>query len=168
MIVSVATFGLMLAVSSAVSRSADPLIQEQATTLARAYLAEAMSASFCDPSFNPDGSAATTCRAECTGRPCASGCGGAVFGAESSRANYDDVCDYLGLSDVGARDRNGLSIALLGAYTVNVSVLDQSSVTLGSPALDASSGQIVRVEVAVSHNALNAPIRITAYKANLE
>jgi len=167
-IVSVATLGLMLAVSSAVGRSADPLIQEQATSVARAYLEEATLAGFCDPSFNPDGNAATTCRVECTGRPCASGCAGAVFGVETSRANYDDVCDYNGLSDVGARDRNGLSIARLAAYNVSVSVLDQSSVTLGSPALGASTGQIVRVEVSVSHNALSAPVRVTAYKANLE
>jgi hypothetical protein len=39
---------------------------------------------------------------------------------------------------------------------------------LGSPALGASTGQIVRVEVSVSHNALSAPVKVTAYKANLE
>lgn len=167
-IFSVATIGLMLAVSASMGRSADPMIEIQATAIAKAYIEEATRANFCDPSYNPDNNTATTCQADCTGRPCASGCGGTVFGAESSRANYDDVCDYSGLTDVGARNRAGVTVPALSGYTVSVQVLDTSGISLGSPALTASSGQVVRVDVTVTHAALRAPIVLSGYKANTE
>lgn len=167
-IFSVATIGLMLAVSASLSRSADPMIEIQATAIAKAYLEEATRANFCDPSYNPDSNTATTCQADCTGRPCASGCGGSVFGAESGRSNFDDVCDYSGLADVGARNRAGTAIPALSGYTVSVQVLDTSGISLGSPALTASNGQVVRVDVTVNHAALRAPIVLSGYKANTE
>ncbi len=167
-IISVATFGLMLAVSATVGRSADPMVQTQAIAIASAYVEEVTLADFCDPAFDPDGNPATTCRTECKTSACAGGCGGAVFGAESSRATYDDACDYNNLSDSGARDRNGVAIANLSRYSVTVRVLDSASVTLGSPALGASAGQVVRVEVEVSHPGLAAPVVLSAYKANLQ
>lgn len=167
-IVSVATLGLMLAVSATVGRSADPMVQTQAIAIASAYLEEATLAEFCDPSFNPDGNPATTCRNECATRACAGGCGGAVFGAESGRAAFDDVCDYDNLADSGARDRNGTAIANLDNYTVEVRVLDTAGIALGSPVQSASAGKLVRVEVEVSHPALASPVVLAAYKANLQ
>ena len=167
-IISVATIGLMAAVTAAVGRSADPMIQIQATTIAAAYIEEATLAPLCDPAYNPDGSDATSCRNECSTRPCSGGCGGSVFSAESGRSAYDDVCDYNGLSDTGARDRQGNAITSLSGYSVNVSVLDDSGVTLGSPALTAAAGQVVRIEVQVSHPMLSPPITLVGYKANIE
>jgi Tfp pilus assembly protein PilV len=41
-IISVATFGLMLAVTSTVNRSANPMVETQAAAVAGAYLEEAM------------------------------------------------------------------------------------------------------------------------------
>lgn len=167
-IISVATIGLMLAVSSAIGRSADPMVQTQAIAIASAYLEEATLADFCDPAYNPDGNQATTCRTECTSSACSGGCGGSVFGAESGRAGFDDVCDYDNLDDVGALDRNGVAIANLSNYTVKVRVVDSAATTLGSPALSASAGQVVRVEVEVSHPSMAAPVVLAAYKANLQ
>lgn len=167
-IISVATIGLMAAVTAAVGRSADPMIQTQATIIAAAYMEEATLASLCDPSYNPDGNSATTCRNECNTNPCSGGCGGSVFGAETGRSTFDDVCDYNGLSDAGARDRAGNALAGLSGYTVNVSVLDGATVSLGSPALTAAAGRVVRVEVQVTHPMLNPPVTLVGYKANLE
>ena len=167
-IFSVATIGLMLAVSASMGRSADPMVEIQATAIAKAYLEEATRANFCDPSYNPDNNTATTCQTDCTGRPCASGCGGSVFGAESGRSGYDDVCDYNGLADVGARNRAGVAITALSGYTVSVQVQDGSTITLGSPALSASSGQVVRVDVTVNHAALRSPVVLSGYKSNTE
>ena len=61
-IISVATIGLMAAVTAAVGRSADPMIQNQATAIGVAYMEEITLAPLCDPAYNPDGNASTTCR----------------------------------------------------------------------------------------------------------
>jgi MSHA pilin protein MshD len=167
-IISVATIGLMAAVSSAVGRSADPLIQIQATAIAAAYMEEVALAPLCDPSYGPDGNSSTTCRNECTTSPCSGGCGGAIFGAETGRSSFDDVCDYNSLRDSGARDRQGAALSGLSGYTVDVSVLDGSGVSLGSPAISATAGRVVRVEVQVSNPGLSSPITLVSYKANLE
>lgn len=167
-IISVATVGLMAAVSAAVGRSADPMIQVQATSIAAAYLEEATLAPVCDPAYNPDGDSGTTCRSDCTTNPCSGGCGGSAFAPESGRAAFDDVCDYNGLSDAGAKDRQGNALAGLSGYTVNVSVLDGSGISLGSPALNASTGRVVRVEVQVTNPMLSPPVTLVGYRANIE
>lgn len=167
-IISVATIGLMAAVTAAVGRSADPMIQAQATIIAAAYMEEATLAPVCDPSYNPDGNSATTCRNECNTSPCSGGCGGSAYGAETGRSSYDDVCDYNGLSDAGARDRQGNALAGLSGYTVNVSVLDGAGISLGSPALTATAGRVLRVEVQVTHPMLSPAVTLVGYKANLE
>ena len=61
-IIAVASLGLMLAVSGAVGRSADPMIETQAAAVARAYLEEISLDGFCDPEYDPDGNPATGCR----------------------------------------------------------------------------------------------------------
>lgn len=166
-IVAVATLGLMLAIGGAVGHSADPMIETQATAIARAYLEEATLAGFCDPEYDPDGDPTTGCRQECVKSPCASGCGGSSFGAEASRSRFDDVCDYDGLDDDGARDRRGVALGALSAYRVQVGVRD-AGVTLGDPALLGDAGQVVRIEVSVDHAGLAAPIALSAYRANVD
>ena len=69
------------------------------------------------------------------------------------RAKFNDVCDYDGLSDTGARDRNGAAVPGLNAYKVVVAVNDRG-LSLGAPALNSDAGQIVRVDVIVTHAAL--------------
>ena len=72
--------------------------------------------------------------------------------------------NYSGLNDIawgGAGEtgqRSEFTFAALSGYTVSVQVQDSASTTLGSPALSASSGQVVRVDVTVSHQALRAPV----------
>jgi len=166
-IIAVASLGLMLAVSGAVGRSADPMIESQATAMARAYLEEISLAGFCDPEYDPDGDPGTGCRQECIASACANGCGGAAFSAEGGRSSFDDICDYNGLRDNGARDRRGIALAELAAYQIDVEVLD-AGITLGDPALTADAGQVLRVEVRVDHAGLAAPITVSAYRANLE
>lgn len=166
-IVAVASLGLMLAVGGAVGRSADPMVEAQATAVARAYLEEAALAGFCDPAYDPDGDPATGCRQECTASPCRAGCGGATFGAEADRARFDDVCDYDGLADDGARDRQGIALAELTAYAVRVDVRDRG-VTLGAPPLASDAGQVVRIEVSVDHPGLAQPIVMSTWRSNLD
>jgi len=166
-IVAVASLGLMLAVSGAVGRSADPMIEAQATAIGRAYLEEATLAGFCDPEYDADGDPATGCRQECVKSACAAGCGGTAFAAEADRSRFDDVCDYDGLVDEGARDRRGIALPALDAYRVAVGVRD-GGLTLGAPALDADAGQVVRIEVSVDHPGLAAPINLSAYRANVD
>lgn len=163
-IVAIATFGLMLAISAAVGRSADPMLEQQAAAIAQAYLEEITQAAFCDPDLPPS---TQTCRQKCTSSACTA-CGGPGAGLqESGRALYDDVCDYDGLSDTGARDRNGNPIAALAGYDVDVQVFD-SGVTLGSPAIDADNGEVVRIEVTVSHPGLEHDIALSAFRSNAQ
>jgi MSHA pilin protein MshD len=97
-ILSIAVSAFMMIVSDSVSRSADPMLRTQASAIGHAYLEEILSKQYTDPD----------------------GVGGEI------RANYDDVMDYNGLNDVGARDINGNPIPALAAYTVAVSVTDSA------------------------------------------
>jgi MSHA pilin protein MshD len=162
-IIAIAVLGLSLVVAGVVARSADPLIERQAGAIAESYLEEAMLASFCDPDFVLPGQ---TCRDQCLSRACSTGaCGGTGALHEASRALYDDVCDYAGIDDDGARDRDGDPIAGLGAYRVRVAVID-AGVSMGAPALDADAGQVVRVDVRVTHAGLGRDVELSAFRAN--
>jgi len=97
-ILAIAVSAFMMIVSDSVSRSADPMLRTQASAIGHAYLEEILSKQYTDPD----------------------GVGG------ESRANYDDVMDYNGLNDVGARDINGNAVPTLAGYTVTVSVTDSA------------------------------------------
>ncbi|MEM7563336.1 MAG: prepilin-type N-terminal cleavage/methylation domain-containing protein [Pseudomonadota bacterium] len=99
-VVSVAAAALLSVFSNFVSKSADPVIQQQATTIAEAYMEEIQLRAFTDPQ------------------------GGESGGAEAgeSRATFDDVQDYNSLIDNNVRDQNNNLIAVLSDYTVTVSV----------------------------------------------
>jgi MSHA pilin protein MshD len=95
-ILGIAVSAFMMIVSDSVSRSADPMLRTQASAIGHAYLEEVLSMPFADPD----------------------GIGG------ETRANFDDVLDYNGLNDAGARDINGNLIAALAAYNITVAVTD--------------------------------------------
>ncbi|MCP5199294.1 MAG: type II secretion system protein [Gammaproteobacteria bacterium] len=158
-VVSIATVGVLLALSGAVGHSADPMVEQQAIAVAEAYLEEVTQAAFCDPDFLAPGQ---TCRAQCTVNACGT-CGGGAL-REAERSLYDDVCDYDGIADGGARDRNGNPIAGLAAYAVTVAVDDDAS--LGNPAISGAAGAVVRIDVAVTHPGLNDPVVLSAFRAN--
>ena len=158
-IVAITVFGLTLVVSGVVGRSGDPLAEQQANSLAQAYLEEVLLASFCDPDPGID------CPTACLTSAC-SVCGGPAAGfQEASRNLYDDICDYDGLTDNGATDRGGNPITGLARYSIRVDVVD-SGVTLGNPPLDSDSGQVVRVDVTVAHPALDSNINLSGFRAN--
>ena len=112
-VISVGLVGVLAVMNRNVSSSGDPMTQHQAVAIAEAYLEEILAKEFTDPD------------------------GGETGGPEAgeTRATFDDVNDYNGLPDIGARDQNDIPIAGLGAYNVGVTVVNQ--VWNGIPAADA-------------------------------
>jgi MSHA pilin protein MshD len=94
-VLSVAATAIMSMFTNTIRTSADPMIQQQALSIAEAYMEEIMSKPFNDPGGG-DG--------------------------ETARSSFDDVDDYNSLNDVGAEDENGNPIPILSAYTVTVTV----------------------------------------------
>lgn len=119
-IVSIAASGVLGVLSMTTAASADPMIRHQAAAIAEAYLEEIM----LKPIADPDG-----------------------IDGEAARADYDDLDDYDGLADAGARDQFGSPIAGLANYNVTVSVAPSS----GLPSVPAADA--LRVDVVVSHTA---------------
>lgn len=101
-VIGIAAAALFSAMASITGRSADPLLRQQSLAIAEAYLEEILLQPFLDPS-----------NAVCPAPP-------------AGRASYDNVCDYNGINDNGARDARGQAIAALGGYRVQVSVAPQA------------------------------------------
>ena len=116
-VIAIAASAVLGLLSRTTETSADAMIVAQAGAIAEAYLEEITLRSFDDP----DG-----------------------VDGEASRGIFDDVDDYDGLTDVGARDQFGNAIASLGNYTVSVSVSATSALT-GIPSTDA-----LRIDVRVT------------------
>lgn len=131
-IVGIAASTVLGVFSTTAASSADPLIRHQAAAIAEAYLEEIRLRSFDDP----DGS-----------------------DGEGARADFDDVDDYDGLVDVGARDQFGNAITGLDDYTVTVSVANSSG--LGG----LSSGSVLRIDVLVSRGN-DISYRVSGYRAD--
>ncbi|MCZ6503458.1 MAG: prepilin-type N-terminal cleavage/methylation domain-containing protein [Gammaproteobacteria bacterium] len=149
--ISVTTF--LTLVLQTTRDSPDAMIQEQAYAIAQSYMEEILSQPFCDPDFSTD------CRTDCTASTACTTCSL----AEGSRNQFDDVCDFNGLSNNGAEDFNG-AITGLSAYNVDVTV-DDSGVTLNG--LSSASGQVVRIDVRVRHDTFtDLDATLKAYMAN--
>ncbi len=131
-IVGIAASTVLGVFSTTAGSSADPLIRHQAAAIAEAYLEEIRLRSFADP----DGS-----------------------DGEGARADFDDVDDYDGLVDVGARNQFGNAILGLGDYTVSVSVANSSA--LGG----LSSGDVLRIDVLVSRGN-DISYRVSGYRSD--
>ncbi|WP_082805244.1 type IV pilus modification PilV family protein [Pseudomonas sp. BMS12] len=132
-IVGIAAAALYSAMAAITGRSADPLLRQQSLAIAEAYLEEILLQPFLDS-------------------------GGAVCpAAPASRANFDNVCDYNGLNDNGARDARGQAIAALANYRVQVAVTQQA--WAGLAASDA-----LLVQVTVTDPAGQA-LRLDGYRA---
>ncbi len=162
-IISIAVLGLILVTAGVAGRTGDPMPERQASAIAHAYMEEVMLANFCDPDFLTPGN---TCQVQCGTNAC-SACGGVGPLKEATRDLYDDVCDYNGLSDAGARDRSDSAIAGLSLYTVSVSVMD-SGISFGTPAINSNAGEVVRIDVNVSHAALDSDFNLSAFRANAQ
>lgn len=102
-IVGIAAAALYTAMATITSRSADPMLRQQSLAIAEAYLEEILAEDFLDP----------TSHTQCPPPPAA-------------RADFDNVCDYAGLDDAGARGADGALIAGLQDYRVRVVVTPQA------------------------------------------
>lgn len=129
-VLSIAATAIMSMFTGSIRTSANPMIQQQAISIAEAYMEEILLKPFADPD----------------------GLGG------ETRANFDDVQDYGGLTDVGARDQNGNAIAALSSYTVTVTV---SNTELNGIA----SAESLLIRVSVDHSVLD-PIVIEGFRTN--
>ncbi len=124
-ILAVASTALLSVFTSMVRGSADPVVQQQATTIAEAYLEEILLRAFNDPQGGETG----------------------TDEGEAGRADYDDVKDYRSLAAGPAADQLGNPVAALAAYTVTVTI---TNAALGGLPLADS----LRVDVNVNHPAI--------------
>lgn len=115
-VIALAGVALLATMGFVASSSGQSLAQVQAQAIADAYLNEALGKPFSDP----DGS-----------------------DTETTRATFDDVDDYNGLSDTTARDQFGTAIGGPGRFQVSVAVVASSGLT-GVP-----SSAVKRVDVTV-------------------
>lgn len=157
-ILSIGVTAFISAMNASTIASVDPLIRQQAHAVAQSYLEEVLLNSFCDPDLTSD------CPAFCTAANICTTCGGSASPGPETRPTYDDVCDYNGLSDTGARNQFGNAIAALANYNVTVSVVD-NAVTLDG--LSSANGQVVRVDVNVTHASnSNVDVTLSGYRTN--
>jgi MSHA pilin protein MshD len=123
-IVATTLLGVLAAVSS---RSADAMLQQQASAIAQAYLDEILQRWVVDPNGTPP---------------------------NTGRGSWDLVDQYNGLVDVGAKDQFGNAIVALSAYTVSVSVVQSAALPgiAGAAArrIDVTVTRAPNVSVAVS------------------
>ncbi len=131
-IVSIAVSAVLKALSMTIGYSADPMLRHQAVAIAEAYLEEIFLKSFDDPN-GVDG--------------------------EASRTLYDDVNDYNGLVDVGARDQFNAALAGLDDYTVTVAVTASSAL----PSI--ASTDLFLISITITH-AADINFTVSAYRAN--
>lgn len=131
-IVSIAVSAVLMALSMNVGRSADPMLRHQAVAIADAYLEEIFLKSFSDP----DG-----------------------VDGEASRDLFDDVDDYNGLVDVGARNQFDTALSGLSDYTVSVSVSASSAL----PGI--TSADLFLVSITVTH-AAEIDFTMSGYRAD--
>ena len=116
-----------LSVMSALSvRSASSMTRTQAAAIAASYLDEIVG-----KRFVPDG-------------------------REASRAQYDDVLDYDGLDEMGARNASGAAIAGLNRYRVRVTVNNE---------LWPNNVAARRIEVTVI-DLTNVPVLLVGYRTD--
>ena len=136
-VLAAAAAGVLFSFSQNISKSADPMIQQQAISIAQSYLEEAM----LKPYSDPDGGETGSCE-------------------EASRTQYDDVADYDCINDTGgALDQFGGSLAGLGTYNVSMSV---STVNIGAPAVAAR-----RIDVTVTNdNFSKINVVLTGYRTS--
>jgi MSHA pilin protein MshD len=130
-VVSIAVASVLSALSAVSARSAENMLQQQAVSTASAYLNDILRKSYQDP----DGA-----------------------GEGGVRALFDDISDYNGIDDAGARDPAGNSLTGMAQFRVTVAVVNPG--VLGTvPAND-----IRRIDVRVFHPAIQ-PVVLSGYRA---
>ncbi len=158
-VLAIGATALLVLINQTTANSINPLVNQQAHALAQSYLEEALLNPFCDPDLSSD------CPAFCVLSACGA-CSENTGGLET-RSSFDDICDYAAINDTGgAIDQSGNPVApaVLGAYNISVSVVDSGFLLNG---LDADVGQVVRVDVTVTHDDIaDLNLVLSAYKTN--
>jgi MSHA pilin protein MshD len=129
-IVAIAASAVLGVLARSAETSADAMVLSQAVSIGEAYLEEITLKAFVDP----DG-----------------------VEPEAGRASFDDVADYDGLVDAGARDQFGNALPALAGYTVRVTVTPSTALA-GVPSADAK-----RVDVRVTFPP-SVDLTLSAYK----
>ncbi len=172
--IGVASFATLM--NATTVNSIDPMIRQQANSIARAYLEEISLKQFCDSDFDPDGDglnecSSTTAGEGCTESACAAAstntCGGpnGPTSEGTNRALFDDVCDYTNLPDTVVRDQTGNQITDLNDFSVTVTINDAAGANLNG--LNGTSGRSLRIDVRVTHaNLADVDITVTGYRTN--
>jgi len=132
-IIAISVAAILGVLSMLATGSAEAMIRNQAVAIATAYLEEVT----LKPYVDPDGT---------TG--------------EIVRAAMDDVNDYNGLIDIGARDQLGTIITGLEQYTIRVTV---GAGTL--PSIAAAS--VRRIDVNVQHPSAGVNMTLSGYRTAL-
>lgn len=144
-VVSVGVAGILSVMTYTTRYSADPMVQQQALLIAESYMEEILQKYFID---RVPTTATTICPAP-----------------EANRGLYDNVCDYHGLNDAGARDQFGGAIAGLGAYDVSVAVTGSVGDTVALNNINNTGVlRVLRVDVRVTNGATD--VRLTGYRTN--
>jgi len=126
---AIALVGTLQVMQVTAGASADPMIVQQASSVADSHLEEILLKPYYDPDLGSGGGVCPT--------------------AEGSRSLYDNVCDYNGLDDTGARDHTGTAISELSGFRVRVVV--DSAATIGGLS---GPADVIRVDVRVTHTAV--------------
>lgn len=134
-VLTIAVGGVLLVFTQAVRFSADPMVQQQAIAIAEGYLDEIL----LQPAADPDGS-----------------------DAGETRATFDDVMDYNGLSESPPRDQNGTVLNTAPADLTGYAV----SVTVTATALGPAGNTVPakRVDVRVTYGTI-VDVTLTGYRA---
>jgi MSHA pilin protein MshD len=129
-VIAIAASAVLGVLSATLGRSADAMVLSQAVSIAEAYLEEISLRAFDDP----DG-----------------------VDGEATRPAFDDVDDYDGLVDNGARNQFGAALAPLAQYTVAVTVTPSAAL----PGVPVAAAQ--RIDVRVTYPG-NGVVALTGYK----
>ena len=129
-VISIAASAVIGVLSGTLGRSADAMVLSQAVRIAEAYLEEIS----LKPLADPDG-----------------------VDGEAIRSAFDDVDDYAGLVDNGARDQFGAALAPLAQYRVAVTVAPSAAL----PGVPVGAAQRIDVQVTYPGNGV---VALTGYK----
>lgn len=140
-IISVGVAGVLLAFSTVVNRSADPLVRKQMLAIAEEMMEEIT----LQP-FAIDGSAPANVLGNC--------------GAGASRAAFNDVRDFNGYQTTGICNIDGDAISGLESYNVGVAVMLENAVGNGALA----AGDVLRIVITVAHGM--DTVSLTGWRAN--
>ena len=146
-IIGIAVAGVLQVMTITTSHSADPMVREQAQLIAEAYMEEILLKPFIDPN---------------TSRVCTP--------ATVGRTNFNKVCDYNGVNDVGARNQFGTAIPALSSYTVAVTVTSAGAVLDSiSNAAPPAAGviRLLRIDITVT-GAGGTSIPLTGYRTDYD